>query len=163
MKDKHRDFEGVDAVHAVYFLPKTSSLRVFFYKLQHHAAFEYFILVLIILSSGKLIMDTYIYSRPSTDMIVRISAYLDYFFTSVFACEALIKTLALGFCNDKGSYLREFWNQLDFGIVCISLLDVALVNVNTPALKVMKIFRALRPLRFISHNRDMKTLVNTLA
>ena len=40
---------------------------------------------------------------------------------------------------------------------------MALYDVNTPALKVMKIFRALRPLRFISHNRDMKTLVNTLA
>ena len=66
--------------------------------------------MLIILSSGKLIMDTYIYSLPKTALIVIISNYLDYVFTILFFSESLIKSLALGFALDKGSYLREFWN-----------------------------------------------------
>ena len=63
---------------------------------------------------------------------------------------------------DKGSYLRESWNCLDFFIVITSLIDLIFTNINLPFLKVLRLLRTLRPLRFISHNIGMKMIVITL-
>jgi hypothetical protein len=68
----------------------------------------------------------------------------------------------MGFIQDKGSYLRESWNQLDFFIVCASIFDLAFSGVNLPAIKILRLLRTLRPLRFISHNSDMRLIVVAL-
>jgi len=49
----------------------------------------------------------------------------DYFFTVVFALESLIKSIALGFMIDKGTYIRDTWSQLDFFIVVTSTIDAS--------------------------------------
>lgn len=38
-------------------------------------------------------------------------------FTTIFATECVIKIIAMGFISDKGSYLRDSWNQMDFVVV----------------------------------------------
>ena len=87
---------------------------------------------------------------------------MDLFFTISFTMESLIKSVALGFALDRGSYLTESWNQLDFFIVVTSLLGLALSSLNIPALRVLRILRTLRPLRLISHNSQMKIVVTAL-
>ena len=94
-------------------------------KVFKHNYFERFILVLIILSSIKLAIDSYIADRPEHDVVSIISLYFDYAFTIMFTLEAMIKVVALGFIFDKGSYLRESWNVLDFFIVVTTLLDIS--------------------------------------
>ena len=76
--------------------------------------------------------------------------------------EALVKIIAMGFCLDKGSYLTEPWNVLDFFIVVSSLIDMNLESVDIPAIKVLRLLRTLRPLRFISHNINLKIVVTSL-
>jgi hypothetical protein len=51
---------------------------------------------------------------------------------------------------DDGSYLRDSWNKMDFFIVCSSVLDMSLVNVKLPVIKILRLLRTLRPLRVIS-------------
>ena len=80
-------------------------------------------------------------------------------FTILFSLEALIKAVAFGFVMDKYSYLREYWNILDFFIVVSSLVDLVLIDVNLPVIKILRLLRTLRPLRFISRNSGIKTLV----
>lgn len=63
---------------------------------------------------------------------------------------------------DKGTYLRESWSQLDFFIVITSLIDASFANIDLPFLKVLRLLRTLRPLRVISHNSEMKTIINGL-
>lgn len=46
---------------------------------------------------------------PNTPYIPASAAF-DIIFTVIFATESLIKSLALGFIMDKGSYLREMWS-----------------------------------------------------
>jgi hypothetical protein len=79
-----------------------------------------------------------------------------------FLLELLIKVLAMGMIMDEGSYLRESWNQLDMFIVATSILDMALVNVDLPVIKILRLLRTLRPLRVISHNIAMKLIVASL-
>jgi hypothetical protein len=59
------------------------------------------------------------------------------FFTIFFAFEAFVKGVGMGFIMDKGSYLRESWNQLDFFIVVTSIIDASFENINLPIIKVI--------------------------
>jgi len=91
-----------------------------------HPYFENFILVMIILSSLKLVVDTYI-DPDNEDLksVASASDKIDYGFNIIFATEALSKVIAFGFFLDRGSYLRETWSQLDFFIVLASLVDMS--------------------------------------
>ena len=94
--------------------------------------------------------------------MVVVSNQMDNFFTVAFACESLIKSIAFGLFLEQGSYLRETWNQLDFLIVMVSIIDASFDGINLPFLKILRLLRVLRPLRFISHNSGMKTIVSAL-
>ena len=130
--------------------------------MTNHYLFENVVLILIISSSIKLAYDTYIIDESDESTQKRASGYVDLFFTFFFLFEALAKCISLGFIQDDGSYLRESWNQLDFFIVCASIFDLAFEGIDIPAIKIMRLLRTLRPLRFISHNSDMKLIVTAL-
>ena len=119
------------------------------------------ILGLIILSSVKLVTDTYMFNTSNEDL-KNLSDSLDLFFTIAFVLESIIKSIALGFFMDKGSYLRETWNFLDFFIAITSIIDAALTDFDITLIKILRMLRTLRPLRFISHNSAMKTIVTAL-
>lgn len=87
---------------------------------------------------------------------------LDDVINYVFAFEMVVKIISLGFVMDDGSYLRESWNILDFGIVSSSLLEMSLQSINIPFIRILRLLRVLRPLRFISHNKDLKIIVIAL-
>jgi Ion transport protein len=91
-----------------------------------------------------------------------ISSDLDYVFNAVFMLEAVMKIIAFGWFLDENSYLTETWSQLDFFIVCCSVIDMSFSNINLPVIKVLRLLRILRPLRFISHNKNLKTIVIAL-
>ena len=114
------------------------------------------------MSSVKLAADTYFLETPASHPIIRISRYLDSFFTITFTLELLIKAITLGFAADRGSYLREGWNIVDFIIVIAGLLDMALPWVNIESVRVLRLIRTIRPLRFISHNPDLQIVVQAL-
>lgn len=161
-KKKKKDFEGVECYNSFYIFKKTNKLRIILYRASTHTAFEGVILVLIILSSIKLVVDTYLNDLPEDSPVKTASGNIDLFFTAAFAMESAIKMISFGVIQDKGSYLRETWSQLDFFIVTTSLIDASFENINLPIIKILRILRTLRPLRFISHNSGMKTIVIAL-
>lgn len=161
-KEEKVEFEGIYCERSFYLFAKSAWFRQLIYKVVSSTRFEGVILALIIFSSLKLVVDTYIFDLPDTNPIVAASTKLDFFFTAAFATESLIKSLAFGLCFDDGSYLREVWNQLDFAIVTVSIIDATSQNINLPVVKILRLFRTLRPLRFISHNSGMKTIVMAL-
>lgn len=64
VKPQKQDFEGVECENAFYFLSKRTKLRVYIFRMVSHNAFETVILILIILSSVKLVIDTYMADIP---------------------------------------------------------------------------------------------------
>lgn len=76
------------------------------------------------------------------------------------------KVVAMGLFMDNGSYLRESWNQLDFFIVCSSIVDWILSATSDGEsigfVKILRLLRVLRPLRMISRNPDLKLMVSAL-
>lgn len=108
------------------------------------------ILVAIVLSSLKLvigihysIIDTYI-----TDFLTETDIFFAYFFGTEF----LLKIIAFGFVLEPCAYLRDGWNVLDFIIVVVSFIDIYISGIDLSFVKILRLLRTLRPLRFISHN-----------
>ena len=81
-------------------------------------------------------------------------------FTTIFTLEMLTKVVAMGFLVNKGSYLRDGWNVMDFIVVVISLVSLLPgAGSNASALRVI---RVLRPLRTLSVLPGMRTLIGTI-
>mmetsp|Transcript_2312 Transcript_2312/g.281 ORF Transcript_2312/g.281 Transcript_2312/m.281 type:complete len:141 (+) Transcript_2312:102-524(+) len=129
------------------------------YRLISSKYFDRGILMLIVISSIKLVWDTYyINNDENTDL----SYLLDIIFTAIFLVECIIKIIAIGFFYEQGTYLRDNWNILDFIIVVISIIEISVANVDLSVIKIFRLLRTLRPLRFISHNESMRLVVMSL-
>ena len=134
-------------------------LRVVCKAIATSTVFEVAMFIIILCSSGKLAFDTYIDTSSSAD-IQTFSTIANYVFNGLFLFESLIKIIHLGFVMGDRAYLSNSWNKLDFGIVCISIIDMSLTGVN---LSIFKLLRTLRPLRIITRNEEMKIMVTSLA
>jgi hypothetical protein len=155
-------YDGIECERSYYIFAKSSVFRILMNKISVSSRFESVILTLIVLSSMKLVYDTYIMNEDEDSRHVQVSTSFDLFFTVAFTLEMLIKTISAGLVMNKGSYLRESWNHLDMFIVVFSWIEFSVSAVNIPAIKVLRLLRTLRPLRFISHNVSMKIVVIAL-
>ena len=161
-------FQKNDCENSIYFLSQTNRFRIFCMKLINNRWFDRFILLMIIFSATRLIIDTFI----SGYSFVLIFDFFDTFLNTVFLLEAITKICALGFALDEGSYLSDNWNKIDIIIVLCSLADYEFIfekyvagNINSSSsqfLKVLRLLRTIRPLRFISHNAKLKIIIMSL-
>lgn len=129
-------------------------------KIAEHPYFEYFILVVIIISSITLALE-----NPLNNPDSKLSKSLDIIniiMTSIFWIEFMMKVLANGLIfNGKQSYLRNPWNIIDFFIVIISILSIFTSN-DLSFFKVIRVMRLLRPLKVIQRNEGLKVAVQAL-
>ena len=132
--------------------------RSFLRKVIRSKVFDYFIITLIVINS--LILGILDYENPESNSVRnQIGDYSEPFFTAIFALEALIKIIALGFIFGKNTYLRDPWNWLDFIVVVTSLLS------NIPGVSnfsMIRTFRLFKPLRSFSSFPQMKAIVSTM-
>jgi len=160
-------FSSNECEYSVFLFAQTSKIRHFCKNIVSNKQFDAFILYMILLSTLRLIIDTFL----NGDTSAIIFDMIDIFFTMVFLFEMIFKIIALGFVLDEGSYLKDNWNRIDFVIVMVSLIDLQnLISKYTGSvsssslnfLKVLRLLRTLRPLRFISHNVQLKIIITAL-
>jgi len=122
-------------------------------RIVEHPIFEGFILTVIMLNSLKMATDDPL--STNSDL-----PWVENTFTGIYVTEMALKIMAYGFVLDKGSYLRDSWNIVDFFIVATSLLPIVItLNFSVNALRA---FRVLRPLRTITKIRALKMIMKTL-
>lgn len=85
----------------------------------------------------------------------------DDIFQYLYTIEMVVKIVSLGFICNKGSYLRDAWNILDFVIIASGYMSMFLQGsgVNLSALRS---FRVIRPLRTISSVQGLRVIVSSL-
>ena len=108
-------------------------------KIVEHRYFDIFILILIILSSLNLVLDTYIDKNDENikkNKYYLMNYHFNLFFNSIFLIEALLKIISNGLFICPNSYLRDSGNIMDFIIVIVSWIDIILIDVNLPSVKV---------------------------
>jgi hypothetical protein len=84
----------------------------------------------------------------------------------------VLKIIGLGFVMGEGTYLRDWWNVMDFIIVITSLLSVGGSEEKATTgqdeesggfnASSMRAFRVARPLRTISSIKGLKVLMTAL-
>ena len=77
--------------------------------------------MVIIVNSLFLAMDDPLATTPPV-----YSSYSDKIFLALYSTEMVLKITALGFLFNKGAYLRDAWNILDFVIVGSGYLGIIL-------------------------------------
>lgn len=118
---------------------------------------------MIFVASLNLILDDPLDSPDS--VASKVINTLDLVLTIVFVIEILVKIVIFGFLfNGEASFCRDQWNQLDFIVTGIALMSHLVVSGSSLSknLKVMSVFRALRPLRIIMKNENINLEVNSL-
>ena len=159
--EEDKKFNALKCNYSFYLFPKKSSIRLLCWSLITSDYFEGIIISLICLASLKLAIETYFLINP-IDTATEVFYYADLFFTISFSLEFLFKAISYGFVFDEGSYLRDSWCQLDFFIVVASIIDISIPQVNIPMIKVLRLLRIFRPLRFVTHNVNMRIIVTAL-
>ena len=109
---------------SLYCLGEDSKLRRLCISIMLNHWFDIVILICIIVNSILLATKDYTdlinpsYESEWNEKLEMI----DIGFTVVFVIECAIKIIAMGFAMHKHSYMRDFWNVLDFLIVIISIV-----------------------------------------
>ena len=88
----------------------TSPTRRLCHRLIGSKHFDRFIIVIIVVSSICLVLDS-----PRVDSASDLGAALllaNRVFTVIFTCEFVLKAVALGFACHEGAYIRDPWNVL---------------------------------------------------
>ena len=137
-------------------------LRILLYQFIQHRYFDNAILCIIVVSSIQLILENPLYDPES--LLLKTTDIIDKIITAIFLLEFMIKTIVYGFiaCGSN-SYMRTGWNVLDFCVVSISLISYFIAgSQNFNALKVLRLFRVMKPLRMISRNEGLKLCVKSL-
>jgi voltage-dependent calcium channel T type alpha-1G len=124
--------------------------------------FAGFIYTLIALNSLLLALDepqlTDPYQKATITLLLTVISI-------IFVGECFVKIIVLGFYCGERTYLKDSWNILDFVIVLFSFLTWGLEAFAGSDLQFVRGFRALRalrPLRVVSKNEGIKTVVNAL-
>jgi hypothetical protein len=163
--------EGV-AFGVVEKVQKPAGIRRCCFMICQSPVFEPFVLLLIVISSFALAIDT-----PYMDPDSKASKLLDIVeqvVSTAFLCEMVVKMIAFGFTSKKPifqggqpGYFRSSWNWIDFTIVSSSVADfiISLSGVDGSYLKlirVLRLLRTLRPLRLITRNKGLRIIVEAL-
>jgi Ion transport protein len=123
--------------------------------------FERLILALILINSVLLATRdlSFRVNNPIPYWRTSLQFIADAIFTLLFTVELLLKVIAQGLVLEKGTYLRDVWNVMDFVVVVTGLFGLLPF---IPDFSVVSIIRTLRPLRSINHVRGIKVLVGSL-
>lgn len=146
---------------SLYFFSMENCFRKFCARIVSNPRFELLIGWIIIFSSMKLMIDTYV-DLDQVNLTVQVLDYIDIVFNIIFTFELLVKVIRNGLIVDEGSYLKDSWHVLDSIIVTLSLVDMLLSGADLGFIKILRLFRILRTLRFVSSNKNMKIVVSSL-
>ena len=83
-------------------------------------------------------------------------------FTAFYTLEMVLKILGLGFVLNRGSYIRDPWNVLDFIIVVSSYLPLFMGSDSSINVSGLRSLRVLRPLKTVTAIRKLRALIITI-
>ncbi len=125
-------------------------------KVVQHPLFEAVSLLIILANCITLALDD-----PTNSVQEQWQTNADYTFQAMYTAEIVIKAMGMGFAFNKGAYIRDPWNVLDFVIVVFGYMSYLNISGGVD-LKALRTFRVLRPLRTISSVEGLRTLMSAL-
>jgi hypothetical protein len=150
------------------YLSHTNEFRIFVVKIIVHSYFENLILAAIGFNSILYGISDYSHvdsgGNLSSDgsLLNYIVSIFDFPLLMVFTLEMILKIIGMGFYGNRGSYLSNFWNWLDFLVVITGLASELDTSGKSLAMSMIRTFRFLRPLRSISSMPGLRNIVTAI-
>ncbi len=162
-------FSDNECEYSLYILSQTNTLRIACKKMIASYWFDGCVILVIFVSTVRIIADTFIHDKHIAILAFDIIDLVTYIF---FYLEFIAKVIALGFVEERGTYLSDNWNTVDFFIIILSMVDLQTLSAHfthehftgsrLAFFRVFRVLRALRPLRFITHNDPLKSIVKAI-
>lgn len=113
------------SLKSLFCMGQDSAARYFFVRVIVNKWFDRFVTLCIILNSIMLASKEYNnnYDKGYESPRNAVLEQLDLVFSAIFLVECVCKIIAMGFVVSKKSYLRDWWNVLDFFIVLVSVVS----------------------------------------
>jgi len=150
--------------YSMFMFHPRSPVRQWAKRTVNWPVFDNFILALIVISSLAMVLDNPLQDPGSTT--AGVLKVLNFIFTAIFIFEMALKIIAYGGCFGKEAYIKSGWNRLDGLVVFVATADIIMsalgLGGKVSFFKTLRVLRALRPLRVISRNPNLKLVVNTL-
>jgi hypothetical protein len=119
--------------------------------------FEAGSIMLIIVNSIFLALED-----PIQDVQADFLEAAEQIFLYIYTLEMLFKILGLGFFLNRGSYLRDPWNLLDFVIVVSGYIPLLFSSGGGINLSGLRSLRVLRPLKTVTAIKKLRSLILTI-
>ncbi len=161
-------YEGNQCEHSLFYFSQKNPIRIFLYKIAKSNRFELFITVILLVSTLQQILETY---YKADEKFIQASDNIDLTISLIYIIEMIIKVLALGFIMEKGTYLSDNWNKLDFFVMIVTIIDVGnkidflITDSKIEGLEffnILKLLRNLRTFRILSKTDQMKKIIGSL-
>ena len=143
--------------------PPTGIIRGACFRLVTSAAFDGFIIGVIIANVGVMACDYWGIENNAEDNALYTRTLT--VFAYIYYAECILKLTGLGTAN----YFGDNWCRFDFFLVCTSLLDqfaaellAYILPVPPMVLRVLRVLRILRILRLLRGAKEVRNLIMTL-
>ncbi|XP_046610496.1 voltage-dependent calcium channel type A subunit alpha-1 isoform X6 [Neodiprion virginianus] len=151
---------------SMFILSPTNPIRRGAHWVVNLRYFDFFIMIVIILSSVALAAEDPVTEGSTRNYVLNC---FDHAFTGVFAIEMILKIIDLGVILHPGSYLREFWNVMDAVVVICAGVSFVFSKLNDTTsstsmgqnlstIKSLRVLRVLRPLKTIKRVPKLKAV-----
>jgi len=155
----------------LFVLMPQNPIRKFFEQLGESVYFDTLILFVIVLSCFFLIIEP-----PFTDLVdypqqveaneplvpFATISLCNLIFTCLFSTELVCRVMGQGLFFTKNAYLKEGWNVIDAVVLVFALVEISGVLDGTSLAKIMRMGRALKPLRLMKRNQSMRMVIDAL-
>jgi len=136
------------AEKALYLLSPFHPIRRIAIHVLTHPLFSFAIICTIL-------VNCYVMVEPDTEY----TASTEVVFTAIYTYESAVKLLSRGFALEGFTYLRDAWNWLDFSVIGMSYVTIAVDLGSFSALRTFRVFRALKSVAVIP---GLKTIVSAI-
>jgi hypothetical protein len=119
--------------------------------------FEVASILLIVVNSIFLALED-----PTKDVQADFLEKSESIFLYLYTLEMFLKILGLGFFLNRGSYLRDPWNLLDFIIVISGYIPLFIQGNSGVNLSGLRSLRVLRPLKTVTAIKKLRSLIITI-
>ncbi|CAB4055060.1 SCN2A [Lepeophtheirus salmonis] len=94
---------------------------------------------------ATILVNCYVMIKPDTEY----TSSTEVIFTAIYTYESAVKLIARGFFMNDFTYLRDAWNWLDFSVIGMSYVTIAVDLGSFSALRTFRVFRALKSVAVI--------------
>ena len=142
--------------------PPSNSIQRSFFMIVNSEIFDAFMTLIILLNVCLMAVD---FHKMEEDLeFYRVYSLCNQIFLDIYYCECVLKLFGLGI----GGYCASKWNQFDFFLVVVSLIDqfatellAAYLPIPPMLLRTIRVARIMRILRLLKRFKRLRDLIKT--